>query len=370
MSLGINAANSRLVPVARGATALILDEMADTVKLDSANAIPRTWRILMYAVSILGFGNVAMCSWLPAKLRTISIIYHGVSLLIHIINAIIFVVGFQFTGEMSIMIPKLNLLFAVICGTTLCGLNFCATFTQRPYACLHNWSKCSFGSEKSSLQAIFMFLIPVLMTAIAITSCYYNGNMMYEYASVMMNQLSTPLVKWPNIQHVVFWKFVIINELLILASTLYSALACSIVFEIYICVSALYEELLNICKRRQVSQCELQIWRRKCRCLENVVRAMNGYLGGSVLVLLTLSVSSLILMAYYFVGKGMIEPGLVLPVCNVAVFMACLTIPSAVLSGKVSKLVLRYTELILGLRPDNERRRYFVTTYLIGWGQA
>ena len=324
----------------------------------------------MYAVSILGFGNVAMCSWLPAKLRTISIVYHGISLLIQIINAIIFVVGFQFTEHISYMIPKLNLLFAVICGTTLCALNFCATFTQRPYAFLHNWSKCSFGSEKSSLQAMFVFIIPVLMTAFAITSCYYNGAMMYEYAFVMMNQLTTPLVKWPSIQHVVFWKLVIINELLILASSLFSALACSIMFEIYICVSALYEELLNICKRRQVSQCELQIWRRKCRCLENIVRAMNGYLGGSVLVLLTLSVSSQILIAYYLVGKGMIEPGIVLPICNMAVFMACLTIPSAVLSGKVSKLVLMYTELILGLRPDHERRCYFVTTYLISWGQA
>ena len=28
------------------------------------------------------------------------------------------------------------------------------------------------------------------------------------------------------------------------------------------------------------------------------------------------------------------------------------------------------TGLILGLRPANERRRYFVTTSLIGWAQA
>ena len=28
------------------------------------------------------------------------------------------------------------------------------------------------------------------------------------------------------------------------------------------------------------------------------------------------------------------------------------------------------SELILGLRPTNERRRYFVTTSLIGWAQA
>ena len=29
-----------------------------------------------------------------------------------------------------------------------------------------------------------------------------------------------------------------------------------------------------------------------------------------------------------------------------------------------------YTGLILGLRPANERRRYFVTASLIGWAQA
>ena len=29
-----------------------------------------------------------------------------------------------------------------------------------------------------------------------------------------------------------------------------------------------------------------------------------------------------------------------------------------------------YTGMVLGLRPANERRRYFVTTSLIGWVQA
>ena len=29
-----------------------------------------------------------------------------------------------------------------------------------------------------------------------------------------------------------------------------------------------------------------------------------------------------------------------------------------------------YAGLILGLRPANERRRYFVTTSLIGWAQT
>ena len=35
-----------------------------------------------------------------------------------------------------------------------------------------------------------------------------------------------------------------------------------------------------------------------------------------------------------------------------------------------TKTMCIYTGLILGLRPANERRRYFVTTSLIGWVQA
>ena len=40
---------------------------------------------------------------------------------------------------------------------------------------------------------------------------------------------------------------------------------------------------------------------------------------------------------------------------------------------KVIRLTTRYKTLqglILGLRPANERRRYFVTTSLIGWAQT
>ena len=52
---------------------------------------------------------------------------------------------------------------------------------------------------------------------------------------------------------------------------------------------------------------------------------------------------------------------------------------SALMHNKAKKIeqttVKRYRdvgnpELILGLRPANERRRYFVTTSLIGWTQA
>ena len=36
----------------------------------------------------------------------------------------------------------------------------------------------------------------------------------------------------------------------------------------------------------------------------------------------------------------------------------------------VCYVLYTYTGMILGLRPANERRRYFVTTSLIGWAQA
>ena len=35
-----------------------------------------------------------------------------------------------------------------------------------------------------------------------------------------------------------------------------------------------------------------------------------------------------------------------------------------------TEMLLAIAGLILGLRPANERRRYFVTTSLIGWAQA
>ena len=37
---------------------------------------------------------------------------------------------------------------------------------------------------------------------------------------------------------------------------------------------------------------------------------------------------------------------------------------------KMYSSVVHFTGLILGLRPANESRRYFVTTSLIGWAQA
>ena len=41
-----------------------------------------------------------------------------------------------------------------------------------------------------------------------------------------------------------------------------------------------------------------------------------------------------------------------------------------VMQDKLFSSTRKVSGLILGLRPANERRRYFVTTSLIGWAQA
>ena len=242
-------------------------------------------------------------------------------------------------GPFWVLLPRLKLLFLVICGTALSATNFFATFTQRPFACFHNWAKYNIGEKKSKSQALCLFLLSVLMAVCSITERYYHVNMMYGYADKIMDTFYPLFARWPNIQRVLYWKLVVTCELTQMASTLYSAVSCIIMIEIYIYVSALHKDLLAICTKQQVSQFELQIWRRKYRCLENIMRSVNGYLGGSVLVLLTLSVSSLILATYHIVGMELINPGLVLPFCNMVFVMACLTLPSAALSGKVSNTI-------------------------------
>ena len=217
--------------------------------------------------------------------------------------------------------------------------HFFATFTQRSYSCFHNWAKYNIGEEKGNSQAICMFLLPVFMVAFSITMCYYHVNIMYVYADWIMDTFYPLLVGWPSIQRVVYWKLVFIGKLTQLASTLYSALSCIIMIKIYICASALNKDLLEICTKQHVSQFKLQIWRRKYRFLKNIKRFVNGYLGGSVLVLLTLSVSTLILVTYQIAGMELIQPGLVLPFCIMVVVMACLTLPSVALSGKISNTI-------------------------------
>ena len=75
-------------------------------------------------------------------------------------------------------------------------------------------------------------------------------------------------------------------------------------------------------------------------------------------------VGQLPLTAYYFCWDW---PSSSSPLCHRASAVEC--------SAVVMKWVIRghglvITELILGLRPTNERRRYFVTTSLIGWVQS
>ena len=55
----------------------------------------------------------------------------------------------------------------------------------------------------------------------------------------------------------------------------------------------------------------------------------------------------------------------VLTVFNIS-WVTAISIHNTLLLG----MRLRCLRLILGLRPANERRRYFVTTSLIGWVQA
>ena len=221
--------------------------------------------------------------------------------------------------------PKCHKLFCNIHPTTLCLLS--------------QMGQYNIGEEKSKSQAMCIFLLPVLMAGFSITMCYYHVNIMYVYADRIVDTFTPVFVGWPIIQKVVYWKLLVISELTQLASTLYSALTCIIMIEIYICVSALHKDLLAICTKQHVSQFELQIWRRKYRCLENIMRSVNGYLGGRVLVLLTLGVTNLILATYHIVGKGIVEPDLVLPFCNMVFLMACLTLPSAALSGMVSNTI-------------------------------
>ena len=320
------------------ATPIIISEMANTMDIESTNTIPRAWRILLYAVSILGFGNVAMCSWLPAKLRTASIVYHGFSLLIQIIHAIMFSISLQLEGPLYLLIAKLNYLSLVICGASLSVVNFWASLTKRPNICLETWEKCNMAQCRKNTQTFILFTVDLIMVTIAITACYYHADVMFAQADVMVYHYYSILVDWTIVHQIGYWIFIINSELMILSSNLYSALACNIMIEIYVCVTVLHQKLLIICTQQHISPCELQIWRRKFRCLEKFLQSVNGYLGGSALILLILSVSTLIMATFQTVGKRVVLPGLILPNVNMIVIMFGLAFPSAILSGRVSKI--------------------------------
>ena len=301
-----------------------------------ASAIPRTWRILIYASSILGSGNVAMCSCLPAKLRTVSIGYHGFILLGYLFNAIIYLVKLRLSGPLNLMTGKLLYLAIVICGSSLCAVNLWATLMKRPYVCFQTWAKCINEQNKTNTQAFILFIAPFVIVTLAITSCYCHADLMLANAPTLINYLFPYTTVGEKVQQMIFWMAIIIRQLTMLASSLYSALACSIMIELYVRVTTLHQELLIPCKKQQLLQSELQIWRRKFGFLRKDLESVNGYLGGSVLAILIMSVSTLILAIFQPIGEENLELGLLLPICNTIVLMTALTVLSAILNGKVS----------------------------------
>ena len=320
--------------------------MDHTTNTGAVGAIPWRWRILIYAISILGFGNVAMCTWLPAKLRTASIVYHGFFLVVYVFNMIIFLVKLRLSGPLNLMTGKLLYLVIVICGSSLCAWNLWATVMKRPYICFQTWAKCIIGQKKKSIEAFILYIAPLFTVILAITSCFYHADLMLANSHILMDYLFPYSSVGEKIKHVMFWMAVIIRELTTLASSLYSALACCIMIEIYLCVTALHQDLLTICKKQHLLQTELQIWRRKVGYLDKIVKSVNCYLGGSVLVLLIISVSSLILGIFQPIAEENVELGLLLPLCNTIVLMTALTVPSAILNGKVTTYISRLVPLI------------------------
>ena len=141
--------------------------MANTVDLEVVNTTPQTWRIMFYTVSILGFGNVSMCSWLPVKLRITSIVYHGFSLVIQIIHAIMFLVGLKLDGSEDLLTVVLNNSLLVVCGVSICVVNLWASFTKRSNACLETWARCNTGL-KTNTQAVILLVCDLNRTP----NCY------------------------------------------------------------------------------------------------------------------------------------------------------------------------------------------------------
>ena len=154
--------------------------MVNTVDLEVVNTTPQTWRIMFYTVSILGFGNVSMCSWLPVKLRITSIVYHGFSLVIQIIRAIMFLVGLKLDGSVDLLTVVLNNSLVVVCGVSLCIVNLWVSFTKRSNACLETWARFNTG-QKTNTQAVILFVVHMTMATSAMTACYFHANLMLAH---------------------------------------------------------------------------------------------------------------------------------------------------------------------------------------------
>ena len=314
---------------------------------DTANAIPRTWRILIYTTSILGFNNVTMCSWLPGKLRTTSVIYNGFMLLIYTINAIVFVIELRLDGALQSWTTRLMYFSIAICGLSICAINFCVNITKRPSICLQTWAKYSMQQNKTNTQAFILCTVPLVMATFAIISCFYTANTMFTYADILAESLLPFALGGKKVQHMIYVMMVIISDLIILATSFYAALVCSTMMEMYVCVTALHQDLLIVCTQQHVSDHELQTWRRKFRCQEKVLRSVNDYLGRSVLVVLIMCVSILILTIFRCIGEKAVNTSLMLFICNAVTLICGLTLPSAILNGKVGTNTMGIIYLIL-----------------------
>ena len=156
------------------------------------------------------------------------------------------------------------------------------------------------------------------------------------YAPCLADDFLFFLVSWKGAQQIIYFVIIIIAELIQLATSLTSALVCSIIMELYICLMASHQDLLNICTQQYVPANELQTWRRIFRCQEKVLRSVNDYLGGPVLVLLIMCVSMLILTIFHTIDGKTLDPGMILTICNTIIVISGITLPSAILSGKVS----------------------------------
>ena len=233
------------------------------------------------------------------------------------------------------MTGKLLYLAIVIYGSSLCAVNLWATLMKWPCVCFQTRAKCINEQNKTNTQAFILFIAPFVIVTLAIASCYCHADSMLANAPTLINYLFPYTTVGEKVQQMIFWMAIIIRQLTMLTSSLYLALACSIMIQLYVHVTTLHEELLIICKKQQL-QSELQIWWRKFGFLRKVLRSVTGYLGCSMLTILIMSVSTLILAIFQPIGEENVELGLLLSISNTIALMTALTVPSAILNGKVS----------------------------------
>ena len=302
----------------------------------SSDAIPRAWRLLLYTIAILGFGSVPMCSWLSSRIKTASVVYHGFSLMIYIIFTGVYMAGFAFTGVLEYDINKLIFLVLLLCAVSMCATSFWTNVSKRSGAYLQSWVDCCVTKGKNATSTILLNASVLMIVALAMTTCYYNARVVFYFEDALRPSFFPVLNSWPRFQKVVYLVFTILSEIILLVSTLFAALAYNIIVEIYFYATELTMELQMICTQEHVSHHKLQVWRQNFRCLEKVLKCVNGYLGGTVLVLLVLSVSTLILDSFLPITNGIKDPGILLVLSVIIIIVGALTVPSAALNGKVS----------------------------------